>query len=127
MPVSCPKCGSRLINLSRLRSARERIGALFGTRPLRCGDCRTRFIARTFAWRDHLFSHCPRCFRMDLNLWQPGHFHASGWMRFLLQVGGFRYRCEYCRLNFVSLRRRKERFSFKRWTARRKQGDRNRA
>ncbi len=125
MSVSCPHCGSRYLNLARLRSPSERVDALFGIRPLRCGDCRTRFVARTFVWRDFLFAKCPQCFRMDLNLWQAHHYTARGWMAFLLNLGGKRMRCEYCRLNFVSLRNRKEHFTFSRWTRQQAQRESN--
>lgn len=116
MSVSCPNCGSRFINLARVRSARERFDALFGVSPLRCGDCRTRFVGRTFIWQDYLFAKCPNCFRMDLNLWYEEHLRARGWMAVKLALGGMRLRCEYCRINFVSMRRRKEHFTFNRWT-----------
>ena len=116
MSVSCPNCGSRFINLARVRSARERFDALLGLFPLRCGDCRTRFVGRTFVWQDYLFAKCPKCFRMDLNLWFEEHLRARGWMAVKLALGGMRLRCEYCRLNFVSMRRRKEHFTFNRWT-----------
>jgi hypothetical protein len=32
-----------------------------------------------------------------------------------ITLGATRFRCEYCRLNFASFRRRKEAFTFKRW------------
>ncbi len=116
MSASCPNCGSRYLNLARFRSAGERFDAVLGTRPLRCGDCHTRFIGRIFVWQDLRFSKCPKCYRMDLNLWREEHYQARGWMAFLLRLGGKRMRCEYCRLNFVSLRNRKEHFTFSRWT-----------
>lgn len=115
MSASCPNCGSRYLNLAHFRSVAERLSALFGNRPLRCGDCHKRFIGQTFVWRDLLYCKCPRCFRMDLNTWREEHYQARGWKAFLLHFGGHRMRCEYCRLNFVSFRDRKERFTFHRW------------
>jgi hypothetical protein len=55
---------------------------------------------------------------MDLNHWLGEHFRARGWMAFKIMVGGHRFRCEYCRTNFVCMRPRKEHFTFKRWTNR---------
>jgi hypothetical protein len=37
------------------------------------------------------------------------------WKRFLLGLGAHALRCEYCRFNFVSFRKRKERFGFHGW------------
>jgi len=53
---------------------------------------------------------------MDLNRWHEQHFRPRGWMAVLLAFGGVRLRCEYCRINFVSIRRRKYYFTFNRWT-----------
>jgi hypothetical protein len=61
---------------------------------------------------------------MDLSLWDEKDAHI-GWFRAaLLKVGAKPYRCEYCRLNFVSFRQRHERFSFKRWAKNRKPASR---
>jgi hypothetical protein len=35
-----------------------------------------------------------------------------------MRLGARPYRCEYCRINFVSFRRRLEKFSFRRWKTR---------
>jgi hypothetical protein len=53
---------------------------------------------------------------MDLNGW-TGKTHKSPPFRVALKValGARKFRCEYCRLNFASFRRRKEAFTFKRW------------
>ncbi len=52
---------------------------------------------------------------MDLNTWSARDFHASSTQLLLMRLGGKPYRCEYCRLNFVSFRERLEEFSFRRW------------
>jgi hypothetical protein len=52
---------------------------------------------------------------MDLNLWSQEQFPSKFWMSLKAALGAHRYRCEYCRLNFVRFRRRKEVFSFRRW------------
>lgn len=82
---------------------------------MRCRDCKTRFIGPLFSLAEHYWAHCPKCFRMDLNLWRQEHWQPSWWARFRIKLGGRRYRCEYCRLNFVSIRPRKEIFTFRRW------------
>src|ERR1022692_5170462 len=48
MTVSCPECGSRYLRVSRRRTLREKLRDLVGISPLRCGDCGTRFVARTW-------------------------------------------------------------------------------
>jgi hypothetical protein len=82
---------------------------------MRCLDCKNRFIARTFAWSELRFARCPKCFRMDLSAWLTNSSKPNFWGQVKLVFGAHRWRCEYCRLNFVSLRRRSEVFSFKRW------------
>jgi hypothetical protein len=52
---------------------------------------------------------------MDLGIWPESHYRLPTFRSILLQLGANPYRCEYCRYNFVSFRRRKERFSFHRW------------
>ena len=125
MAVSCPDCGSRYINLARFRSLSERLRALSGTRPLRCTDCKTRFTGKTVSLHDLRFAKCPRCYRMDLNVWYQEHFRAPVWMLLKIALGGRRLRCEYCRVNFVSVRLRKEHFSFNRWTRQQAERERN--
>src|ERR1039457_752590 len=59
MTVSCPDCGSRYLRVSRCRALREKLRYLVGISPLRCGNCGTRFVART--WNLSVFTHsrCP--------------------------------------------------------------------
>jgi hypothetical protein len=57
---------------------------------------------------------------MDLNTWSPEDHHVRAGQLVLMQLGAKPYRCEYCRINFVSFRGRKEKFSFKRWRRYRK-------
>jgi hypothetical protein len=84
--------------------------------PLRCQDCKTRFVSRTVFFEDLFYAHCPRCDRLDLNDWSPKSNTPSAWTAFKIVMGARRWRCEYCRLNFASFRGRKEVFSFKRWS-----------
>jgi len=52
---------------------------------------------------------------MDLALWSIKDAHVTAWKAFLLRLGAKPFRCEYCRINFVSFRARLERFTFRRW------------
>ena len=115
MPVSCPKCGSRNLRFSRSRSASERMGKWVGVRPLRCRDCRTRFVDRIWRFSDLAYARCPKCWRMDLSRRGEKDFGAAPtYMALAMKLGAYAYRCEYCRYNFLSLRPRRERFSFHR-------------
>ncbi len=110
MPISCPVCKSRNLRYSRTRSIVERIWTFFGVHPLRCRDCQSRFIERTWRIATMKYARCPRCWRLDLSRWSINDYYTSAWTRILLRLGGHPYRCEYCRTNFVSFRRRKERY-----------------
>ena len=121
MSLSCPKCGSRDLRFSRTRGTLERLKKIVGIRPFRCRDCHTRFIARWWSLSDLAYARCPKCWRMDLSRWDEKHFHPPRYMRLAVKAGANPYRCEYCRFNFVSFRRRKERFSFHRWSKIREQ------
>lgn len=115
MSVHCPKCGSRSLRFSRARSAAERLWKIVGVRPMRCRDCHTRFVGKTWSLTDLIYARCPKCWRMDLSRWSGTHAAVPRYMMLALKLGANAYRCEYCRCNFVSLRPRKERFSFHRW------------
>jgi hypothetical protein len=53
---------------------------------------------------------------MDLNGWTGKTYtNPPFWVAFKVAFGARKWRCEYCRLNFASFRRRKEVFTFKRW------------
>jgi hypothetical protein len=53
---------------------------------------------------------------MDLNSWKEKAFPDPPFrVAFKVAFGARRWRCEYCRLNFASFRRRKEVFNSKRW------------
>ena len=83
--------------------------------PLRCLDCKTRFVARTFVLSDLRYASCPKCHRMDLNGWTGKTYEPPFFMGLKVGLGAKKWRCEYCRLNFASFRPRKEVFTFKRW------------
>ena len=119
MTVSCPDCGSRYLHVSECRSLWEWLRDLVGVSPLRCGDCGNRFVARTWNFADLTHSRCPRCFRTDLNVWTEEQYLPNTWMKSMIKLGANRWRCEYCRHNFVDFRPRLEKFSFNRWRERR--------
>jgi hypothetical protein len=118
MTVSCPECGSRYLRVSRCRSLREKLRDLVGISPLRCGDCGSRFVARTWDLSVLTHSRCPKCLRMDLNVWTDQQYWPSTFMKLLIKCGAHPWRCEYCRHNFVGFRPRLEKFSFNRWRER---------
>ncbi len=127
MSTACPKCGSRFLRESRPRDFSEKINRLRFVSPLRCMDCKTRFIARTLVLSDLLYARCPKCFRMDLNSWTGKTYEPPFFMGLKISSGAKRWRCEYCRLNFASFRQRKEIFTFKRWKNRDAQLEEERA
>ena len=118
MPLACPNCGSRHLRPSHYRNSDERIKALFCISPVRCRDCRTRFVSRTVFPEEFFYARCPKCDRMDLNSWTGKNYTPRGWLKLKIILGAFRWRCEYCRLNFASFRNRKEAFTFSRWRKR---------
>ncbi len=68
------------------------------------------------------FARCPRCWRLDLSRWSLEDYHVSFFSSLLLNLGANPYRCEYCRVNFVSFRKRKERYKPQRRKEQRKHG-----
>ena len=115
MPVACPKCGSRFLRDSHPRSFKEVLRKLWFVAPLRCLDCKTRFVTSTLILADLKYARCPLCYRMDLNGWTGRTYQPPFWMGLRITMGATRLRCEYCRFNFCSFRKRKEAFTFKRW------------
>lgn len=47
---------------------------------------------------------------MDLSRWSRNDYRISFFTGLLLHLGANPYRCEYCRVNFISFRRRKEKY-----------------
>lgn len=123
MPLACPYCGSRHLRYAHRQNLSERLWSWVGVRPLRCRDCRKRFVERTWRLSSLRYARCPNCWRMDLNTWSVEDHHATGTQLLMLRLGARPYRCEYCRINFVSFRRRLEKFSFSRWKKRRRHSD----
>jgi hypothetical protein len=52
---------------------------------------------------------------MDLAEWAGRNYEPPFWTAVKLYFGAHRWRCEYCRINFASFRKRKEVFTFGRW------------
>ena len=118
MPLACPHCGSRNLRPAQHRNSTERLNSLRFVSPLRCKDCKTRFVSRTIFPDDLFFARCPECDRMDLNGWTGKTYKPTGWTKIKVAFGAYKWRCEYCRLNFASFRKRKEPFTFSRWKKR---------
>jgi DNA-directed RNA polymerase subunit RPC12/RpoP len=118
MTLGCPECGCRFLRVSRSRSLREKLLGFVGTSPLRCGDCGARFVARTWSLSVFTHSRCPKCLRMNLNVWTQQQYWPGRFMKLLIKFGAHQWRCEYCRYNFVDFRPRLEKFSFDRWSDR---------
>jgi DNA-directed RNA polymerase subunit RPC12/RpoP len=115
MPIQCPNCGSRFLRESKPRDAAEKLLRWRFVSPLRCLDCKVRFVASTINIGDMRYAHCPTCDRMDLNQWTGKNYIPPFWVGLWASLGANRWRCEYCRINFSSFRKRKEIFTFKRW------------
>ena len=105
----CPACGSRNLRYAHLRSPSEKIARLAGVRPLRCRDCRQRFVHRTWSLSNLSQARCPTCMGAELTSWSPSHYHVSLGRSLLLFFGAHPYRCERCRCNFVSFLRKRKR------------------
>jgi DNA-directed RNA polymerase subunit RPC12/RpoP len=115
MSLQCPKCGSRFLRDSQPRNFKEKLNRWRFISPLRCLDCQTRFVTSTLRIADLRWARCPRCQRMDLNGWTGKTYTPPFFMGLKVSFGAWKWRCEYCRLNFASFRRRKEIFTFSRW------------
>lgn len=107
MVPKCPSCGSRNLRYAHLRSPSEKIAKLAGVRPLRCRDCRHRFVHRSWSLSNLSQARCPTCMGADLTTWSRNHYRVSFGRGLLLFFGAHPYRCERCRCNFVSFRKRK--------------------
>jgi predicted nucleic acid-binding Zn ribbon protein len=111
MVLSCPKCGSDEVRLSRRKRALRRLLHVFGIYHFRCEDCGHLFRSNIQRLAHAFFAKCPTCHRMDLSRWTR-EFYSPGFVtRFMLGLGAKPVRCEYCRNNFWSFRAVREKFS----------------
>ncbi len=113
MTNRCPDCGSRDLKISSRRGFGEYARALFGSYPVRCNNCKSRFEVSVWSKRLFRYAHCPRCLRTDLSRWNLEHYIVPFTTRFKLNLGAQPFRCETCRCNFASFRPRRERFSWR--------------
>lgn len=111
MVLSCPKCGSDEVRLSRRRFALRRFLQLFGIYHFRCDSCSHLFRDNIHNLRSLPYAKCPSCHRMDLSRWSREYYSPTFLTRFMLGLGAKPVRCEYCRHNFWSFRLVKERFN----------------
>lgn len=112
MPIRCPSCGSRNLRPARLRNPKEFLRILMGFQPIRCRNCRTRFTQRVWRPSDVWYARCPKCLREDLNTWSESRYRVPPHKMVLLRFGANPYRCESCRYNFVTFRRRRRKSGF---------------
>ncbi|MBA3974669.1 MAG: hypothetical protein C0504_10685 [Candidatus Solibacter sp.] len=95
---------------ARDRGLLESLLALAGFQPARCHHCAHRFLARPFGFAKLRWAKCPRCYRMDLSIWDPKYYHIGGWTSLKFKLGANRWRCEACRCNFASFRPRQRKY-----------------
>ncbi|HWR51853.1 MAG TPA: hypothetical protein VN428_12140 [Bryobacteraceae bacterium] len=110
MSLKCPLCDNIDLRYARIRSLSERLMTLAGIHPLRCRECRYRFVARTWSISGMLWARCPRCWRTDLAKWSEEDYRAPALQNLRIALGAHRFRCEYCRVNFTSFRPRMQRY-----------------
>lgn len=113
MPLTCPECGGKRPRLSKSRGFKEELLRFFGVYPVRCEDCGARFSDSVWRFSEVIYARCPRCYRMDLGVWDARYYSPSLPARIKMAFGGKRFRCEACRCNFVTFRLMKERSTFR--------------
>ncbi len=94
----------------KVSGAMRLLFTLVGGYSARCRDCSHTFVARPFRLTHIVWAKCPRCYRLDLSMWDPEYYRSSAWMNLKVFFGANRWRCERCRVNFVSFRPRKLRY-----------------
>lgn len=108
--VDCPRCDSSNTRSARTRGFIDQFLSLLGFYAFRCSDCNFRFRANPLGVTNAGYAKCPRCLRMDLTTWDPKYYKPSRWTDLKVWLGAHRWRCDPCRNNFVSWRRRKQRY-----------------
>jgi len=108
--VQCPVCGTENPRSVRTNGLLEIFLTLFGLYAFRCENCARKFLARPIGVRGVAYAKCPKCYRMDLTVWDPKYYRCGWWMNLKISFGANRWRCEPCRTNFVSWRPRKARY-----------------
>jgi hypothetical protein len=77
---------------------------LLGIFPMRCKDCDERWTQPLWDFLNVVYARCPRCYGLELTLWQPQYYRPPTFWKFLMGLGAKPRRCEFCRKNFVSFR-----------------------
>jgi hypothetical protein len=108
--VQCPECGGRNIRSERTHGFREKCLAIGGFYAFFCQDCCARFLERPIELASVVYAKCPKCLRMDLSAWDAKYYRVGWWTSFRVWLGAHRWRCEPCRVNFVSWRMRREKY-----------------
>ena len=106
--IQCPNCGAGSLQSSEIRGSVEKFKSLFGVLPFRCRRCSERFSSAIWSLRLAIYARCPKCLRLDLSNWSEQFYRVPLGIRLLLRMGATPYRCEFCRCNFASFRRNKE-------------------
>jgi hypothetical protein len=109
-PFRCPKCKSKNVRSSLSQSFWESASKVFGFFPMRCRDCDERWTQTLWDILNVVYARCPRCYGLELSLWQPTYYRPPVIWKLLMSFGAKPRRCEFCRKNFVSFRPCKIRF-----------------
>jgi len=110
LPIKCPECGSSDLRSSLSQTFLEKVAKIFGFFQLRCRDCDHRFTSDLWDTFNAIYARCPKCYNLELSLWDPAYYRPPSSWKFLLAIGGRPRRCQSCRTNFVSFRPCKVRY-----------------
>ncbi|MBI4891406.1 MAG: hypothetical protein HY821_12335, partial [Acidobacteria bacterium] len=77
--MACPECGCTDTRSEPSRGFREHLFAPFGFYAFRCQNCFTRFLRKPLGVMSVIYAKCPRCFRMDLSMWDPSRYYKGVW------------------------------------------------
>lgn len=118
MSLACPQCGSDEVRLSRRKFSLRKVLRAFGIYHFRCEQCGHLFKSNIHRLRHIIYAKCPSCHRMDLSRWTRDYYNPPFLTRLMLALGADPIRCEYCRNNFWSYRKVREKFSREKRAAR---------
>lgn len=110
LPFRCAACGSQSLRRSHRHSIFELPKMMTGQFPFRCNECHYRFFINVWAtsvWTPSKgkCARCPQCLGVKLDDW-PQNRRPHLWQSLMLKFGANRYRCNVCRTNFVTFRKR---------------------
>jgi len=98
----CAHCGSHDIRRSHRKNSFETFKMAFGIYPFRCLKCGGRFYGNIWQLSLNRRVKCPRCLRLNVLPSERKDDRKSAWQELLMSLGARPYRCNACRLNFVS-------------------------